>query len=55
MWATFPNVRELDPVLREVLLDGVAEVVAGQPGGMVVDHYVTTLYTAERQPDARRS
>ncbi|MER7007032.1 methyltransferase domain-containing protein [Dactylosporangium sp. NPDC000555] len=52
LWATFPNVRELDPVRREAFLDDVAEVVAGQPGGTVVDHYVTALYTAERRPDA---
>lgn len=55
LWATFPNVRELDPVRRETFLDGVAELVAGQPAGTVVDHYVTALHTAERQPDARTS
>lgn len=51
LWATFPNVRELDEVRREAFLAGVAEVVAGRPGGMVVDHYVTALYTAERRAD----
>ncbi|MEV0134676.1 class I SAM-dependent methyltransferase [Dactylosporangium sp. NPDC050688] len=51
LWGTFPNVRELDEVRREALLDGVADVVAGQPDAMVIDHYVTALYTAERRPD----
>ena len=55
LWATFPNVRELDPGQRETFLDGVAEVVAGQPDGMVVDHYATALYTAERRAAAVRS
>ncbi|MER7009587.1 methyltransferase domain-containing protein [Dactylosporangium sp. NPDC000555] len=51
LWATFPNVRELDPARREGFLDDVAEIIVCQPGGSVVDHYVTALYTAERQPD----
>ncbi|MFF5230283.1 class I SAM-dependent methyltransferase [Dactylosporangium sp. NPDC000521] len=54
LWATFPNVRELDAVRRQAFLDGVAEVVAGQPGGVVVDHYATVLYTAERRAAAVR-
>ncbi|WBB56312.1 hypothetical protein [Verrucosispora sp. WMMD573] len=37
---------------REAFLDGVAEVVAGQPGGMVADNYVTALYTVPRRNDS---
>ncbi|MEJ3741726.1 class I SAM-dependent methyltransferase [Actinomycetes bacterium KLBMP 9797] len=51
LWATFSNVRELPNQLREQFLDGVAETVGRQPGGVVVDHYVTALYTAVRHPD----
>ncbi|MFC4109924.1 class I SAM-dependent methyltransferase [Micromonospora zhanjiangensis] len=51
LWGTFPNVRELDPDQRQAFLHGVAEVIAGQPGGVAEDHYVTALYTARRRTD----
>ncbi|MET8062853.1 hypothetical protein [Micromonospora sp. NPDC005313] len=34
---------------REAFLDGVAEVVARQPGATAIDNYVTALYTAPRR------
>jgi hypothetical protein len=46
LWATFPNVRELDASRRQAFLDELAEVVDRQPGGVAVDNYVTALYTA---------
>lgn len=49
LWGTFPNVRELSTDQREAFLDGVAEVVARQPGGTAIDNYVTALYTAARR------
>lgn len=52
LWETFPNVRELDADRREAFLGGIAEVVAGQTGGVAVDHYVTALYTARRRTGA---
>ncbi|MEU0077262.1 hypothetical protein ABZY58_05060 [Micromonospora tulbaghiae] len=52
LWGTCSNVRELSADRREAFLDGVAEVVASQPGGTVVDHYVTALYTAPRRNDS---
>jgi SAM-dependent methyltransferase len=52
LWGTFPNVRELDSARREAFLGGVAEVVAGEPGGAAMDHYVTALYTARRRANA---
>lgn len=50
LWATFPNVRELPRAERGRFLDGVAQIVAGHFGGVVVDNYVTALYTAQRLP-----
>ncbi len=52
LWATFSNVRELPVARRDQFLDGVAELVGRQSGGVVTDNYVTTLYTAQRRPDA---
>ncbi|WP_028569500.1 class I SAM-dependent methyltransferase [Salinispora tropica] len=52
LWATFSAVRELSADRRRSLLDGVAEVVASQPGGVAVDNYVTALYTAPRRDDS---
>ncbi|WP_433315626.1 class I SAM-dependent methyltransferase [Micromonospora sp. CA-269861] len=49
LWGTFPNVRELSTDQREAFLDGVAEVIARQPGATAIDHYVTALYTAPRR------
>ena len=48
LWATFSNIRELPADRREPFLDGVAAVVSRQPGAVVVDNYITALYTAQR-------
>ncbi|MEU1358758.1 methyltransferase domain-containing protein [Micromonospora zamorensis] len=49
LWGTFPNVRELSTDQREAFLDGVAEVIARQPGATATDYYVTALYRAQRR------
>jgi SAM-dependent methyltransferase len=49
LWATFPNVRELDAVRRAAFLNELSDVVGSQPGGVAVDNYVTALYTAQRR------
>jgi hypothetical protein len=49
LWATFPNIRELKPARRNAFLTDLGNMVATQPGGVVVDNYVTALYTAQRR------
>ena len=55
LWATFPNVRELDVVQRKAFLTDLADLIAKQPGGVAVDNYVTSLYTAQRTRRVRRA
>ena len=48
LFATFPGIRLAPAPQREAFLDALGELVAGQPGGVVTDHYVTALYLAQR-------
>lgn len=46
LWATFPNVNELDPAAREGFLDGVARTVT-RFGGLVADPHATVIYRTQ--------
>ena len=47
LFATFPNVAELDPVTREAHLGALATAVEAE-GGLVDDPYVTAVYASRR-------
>jgi hypothetical protein len=46
LFASFPNVNELDPARREAHLSAIADLVR-QHGGVVADPYITILYLAQ--------
>jgi len=47
LWATFPNVAELDPSARAAFLDGVGQAVTDL-GGTVDDSRVTAVYYTQK-------
>ena len=47
LFATFPNVAELDPATREAHLDALAAAVDAE-GGVIDDPYVTAVYAARK-------
>lgn len=47
LFATFPNIEELDDVRRAAILDDLGQAVEGE-GGVVDDPFVTAIYAARR-------
>jgi SAM-dependent methyltransferase len=49
LFSTFSNIHAAAPGPREAFLDGLAELVAAQPGGVVTDRHVTAMYLTRRR------